>query len=261
MFTTIDGRSIYYESRGDGDAVVFIHGLGGTSSIWFAQAQGLASRRRTIAFDWLGSGCSERADSRFSVDAWADEAAKLCKNLGVARAVFVGHSLGCAVAVTIAARFPDLALGIALAGPVVKLPDAAIGAINDRKTKVLAEGMAPLADALPTGALSENTRKTAPVVHAFYRSLILSNDPKIYAAHCDALLGAAADQLLGQVRCPSLLLAGENDPTAPVAAVESIAARIKGSKFVTIADAGHAMQLDHPEKVSAELESFLESIK
>ncbi len=260
MFTTIADTRLHYESRGDGGAIVFIHGLGGTCSIWHPQALALSSRHRTIAYDWSGSGCSSRPDRTYSVESWAVEAAGLCRALRIGSAVMVGHSLGAAVAVTVAARFPQLVRGIALLGPVLKLPEAAIPAIRDRAAKVRAEGMAPMADALPAGALAAATRESNPAVLALFRAMILANDPEMYARHCEALLAAGAAALLDQVRCPALLLAGDSDPTAPPAAVEKLAGALRGCRYAAIAGAAHAMQLDQPTAVTAELERFVESL-
>ena len=259
MRIRIGGHQTYVESRGQGEAILFIHGLGGTCSIWYPQAQSLASQYQTVVYDWLGSGNSDMPAAEYSVEGWADEAAQLCAALGVSRAGVVGHSLGAAVVVTLAAHHPDLVAAAALVGPVTKLPEGAVGVIKDRAAKVLSDGMGPLADALPMGALSEATRKSSPVTHAFFRALVLGNDPRCYAAHCEALLRADADRLLSDVRCPVLLIAGDKDPTAPVARVEALAAKLPGSKLAVIPDGGHAMQLDRPDLVSDTLRDFFDS--
>ncbi|MEX2300881.1 MAG: alpha/beta hydrolase [Bryobacterales bacterium] len=259
MQITVDGHPTYVESRGQGKVILFIHGLGGTCSIWFPQAQSLAAHYQTIVYDWLGSGNSDKPAAEYTIESWADQAAQLCAALGVSGAGVVGHSLGAAVAVTLAAQHPDLVRAAALVGPVTKLPDGAVAVIQDRAAKVLTDGMGPLADALPMGALSEATRASSPVTHAFFRALVLGNDPKCYAAHCQALVRADADRLLGQVPCPVLLIAGDKDPTAPIARVETIAAQLANSKLVVVPDGGHAMQLDQPDLVSDTLRDFFDA--
>jgi pimeloyl-ACP methyl ester carboxylesterase len=260
MFTTIGGESLYYESRGEGFALVFIHGLGGVGSIYFPAAQGLSDRYRTVLYDWLGSGASARPHRAYSVENWAEEAKGLCDALGIASAAFIGHSLGAAVAVTVAAQHPGLAKAIALLGPVTKLPEAAIGAIRDRAAKVRAEGMGPLADALPNGALAPATRESNPAVHALFRAMILANDTECYALHCEALLKADATSLISRVQCPALLLAGDSDPTAPQPAVEHLAGQFSTARFALIAKAGHAMQLDQPAAVQESLRAFFNEV-
>jgi 3-oxoadipate enol-lactonase len=259
MFTTACGNRIYYESRGQGIAIVFIHGLGGACSIWHSQAESLSGHYRTIIYDWLGSGNSAKPRREHSVESWADEARGLCDALEISAAAFVGHSLGAAVAVTVAARYPQLARAIALLGPVTKLPGGAVNAIRERAAKVRAEGMAPMADALPMTALAASTRESNPAVHALFRALILSNDGESYALHCEALLRADANQSLAQVGCPALLIAGEADPTAPPAAVQNLAAGLRNASTLVIPRAAHAMQLDQPAQVTRALEEFFKA--
>jgi pimeloyl-ACP methyl ester carboxylesterase len=259
MFTTVCGESLYYESRGEGFPLVFIHGLGGVGSIYFPIAQGLSGTYRTVLYDWLGSGASARPHRPYSVETWAEEAKSLCEGLGVKSAAFIGHSLGAAVAVTVAARCPDLTRAIALLGPVTKLPETAAGAIRDRAAKVRAEGMGPLADALPNGALAPATRESNPALHALFRAMILANDPECYALHCEALLEADATPLIQRVKCPALLLAGDSDPTAPPPAVEGLARKFSAARFALVAKAGHAMQLDQPAAVQESLRSFFDA--
>jgi len=260
MFTRVNGESIYYESRGEGDTLVFIHGLGGVGSIYFPMAQLLSDRYRTVLYDWSGSGASSRPRKPYSVESWAQEAKGLCDNLGIGSAAFIGHSMGCAVAVTIAALYPGLAKAVALLGPVTKLPETAVGAIRDRAAKVRAEGMAPLADVLPNGALAQSTRDSNPAVHALFRAMLLSNDPECYALHCEALLAANATALIPDVRCPALLLAGDADPTAPGAAVQDLAKGFANGRVVIVEKAGHAMQIDQPVALTETLRSFLGSL-
>jgi pimeloyl-ACP methyl ester carboxylesterase len=97
------------------------------------------------------------------------------------------------------------------------------------------------------------------VTHAFFRALVLGNEPRCYAAHCEALLRADADRLLRDVRCPVLLIAGDKDPTVPVARVEALAAKVADSRLAVIPDGGHAMQLDRPDLVSDTLRDFFDS--
>jgi 3-oxoadipate enol-lactonase/4-carboxymuconolactone decarboxylase len=248
---------LYVESRGDGPGIVFIHGLGGSGSIYFPVASALSSTHRTVLYDWLGSGASTRPHQEYSIDSWAEEAKRLCGGLGIASAVFAGHSMGAAVAVTVAARYPELARGLVLLGPVTKLGESGLAAFRDRAAKVRAEGMGPIADILPTGALSANTRETNPAVHGLFRAMILANDAECYALHCEALMRADATALIPDVQCPVLLIAGDSDPTAPPAAVDDLSRRFRDARVAVIEKAGHAMQLDQPAAVTAAIRAFL----
>jgi 3-oxoadipate enol-lactonase len=258
MFLQNNGKRIYYEDRGSGSAVLFIHGLGGAASMWFSQAQALASHYRTIIYDWSGSGNSGKNSGEYSIEQWADEARDLCGALGIQKAAAVGHSMGAAVATSLAARHPDLVTHLCLAGPVMKLGPAGVEAITARAAAVCRDGMAAVVDALPQGALAPATRAGNPAVHALFRAMLLAHDPESYAAHCEALLRLDAIALVSAVRVPVLLMAGDSDPTAPAAAVQELAARFANGRALVLPSAGHAMQLDQPDRVSEALRGFLQ---
>ena len=256
MYIAANGHRTYYEQRGEGTPVVFIHGLGGTSSIWFAQADALSAGFQTTSYDWPGSGCSDPPDQESSIEALAEDAAALCIELGISKAGIVAHSMGAAVAITLAAREPGLVAALALLGPVTKLGEAGVQAITQRAAVVRDQGMQAVVDAIPMGALAPKTRRDNPAVHALFRASLLANDPESYARHCEALVRADADALAPSVRAPTVLIGGDLDPTAPAASIAVLAGRLPDAETVEIADAGHAMQLDQPERVNAELEKF-----
>src|SRR6516164_1784545 len=94
----INGLEIHYEVQGEGPPIVFIHGLGATSNVWYAQRTVFSKYYRVITYDRSGSGRSQRASAAYSIDAWSEELAGLLDLLAVPRAVVVGHSLGSMVA-------------------------------------------------------------------------------------------------------------------------------------------------------------------
>jgi pimeloyl-ACP methyl ester carboxylesterase len=258
MFTHATESRLYVELRGEGSAVVFVHGLGGTSAIWFAQAEAVSARYRTVTYDWRGSGLSDKPHTAYSFESWAEEAAELCRELGITSAAFVGHSMAAAIVITLAARFPDLVRSIALLGPVIKLGEAGMTAIRGRADRIRKEGMPAVVDAIPQGALSPESRSADPALHGLFRAMLLANDPECYALHCEALLASQADPLVEQVRAPALLIAGECDPTAPPAAVFQLAERLRQPRVEVVAGAGHAMQLDQAARVNGILLDFLD---
>ena len=259
MYEIVDGHRTYFDQRGDGPHVLFIHGLGGASAIWFAQVEALSSRFRTTAYDWPGSGCSTSGAEAQSVDSLATHVTALCRRLDITRTGVVAHSMGAAVAITVAAHEPGLVGAMALLGPVTKLGAAGVDAITKRAAAVRELGMEAVVDAIPMGALAPKTRNENPAVHALFRASLLANDPESYARDCEALVRADADALASSVKAPTLLIGGSSDPTAPPASLQALASRLARAETVELPDAGHAMQLDQPQLVSATLEQFFEA--
>jgi pimeloyl-ACP methyl ester carboxylesterase len=107
-------------------AIVMIHGLAGQSSHYtYGVVPALQERFRTVALDRPGSGYSPR-DARDPADlrVQADAVAALIDALGLGRPLVVGHSLGGAVALTLALDHPDKVAGLALLAPLTYMQDA-----------------------------------------------------------------------------------------------------------------------------------------
>ncbi|MDR3468718.1 MAG: alpha/beta hydrolase [Xanthobacteraceae bacterium] len=119
-FMEIDGQRIHYVDQGQGPAIVMIHGLGGNLMHYsYALADRLAKDHRVLMIDRPGSGHSLRPKDRpANLAAQAETIATLIRKLELDRPVLVGHSLGGALSLTIAANHPDCAGAVALIAPL-----------------------------------------------------------------------------------------------------------------------------------------------
>lgn len=93
----INGKQVFVEREGEGPAVLFIHGLGGTTNFYEPQARALAGTRTVIRFDLEGAGRSPLSGTP-SVNGWAEDAEAVLDHVGVREAAVVGHSMGTLVA-------------------------------------------------------------------------------------------------------------------------------------------------------------------
>jgi pimeloyl-ACP methyl ester carboxylesterase len=124
-FADIDGNRIHYVDQGSGPALVLIHGLAGQMRN-FAKSlvEDLAKDHRVILVDRPGSGHSVRApgaSARLRVQ--AEVIAGLIRHLGLERPMLVGHSLGGALSLTVAANHPELVSGLALVAPLTQVQE------------------------------------------------------------------------------------------------------------------------------------------
>jgi 3-oxoadipate enol-lactonase len=102
----------YEDSGGGGNAVVLVHGLGGSLYGWRAQSRALAEAGyRAVAYDQRGAGLSSKPPGPYSVELWAEDLTGLMGALGIERAALVGHSMGCMVAVEAASLLGERLLG------------------------------------------------------------------------------------------------------------------------------------------------------
>lgn len=242
------------EIDGAGDALVMVHGLGGTSNVWSPQMPLLAPRFRVIRPDLYGSGRSP-ATSALSIQHLVDGIVRACRVLGVERAHFIGHSMGTIVCQHLAVQQPALVRTLALLGPLLAPPDPAREAMRGRAAKARAEGMAAIADAIVQAATSGDTKASHPVRTAFIRELLMRQDPEGYARNCEAL-AAASSADVGQIRCRTLLVTGDEDAIAPPSGVRAMAALMPEARVVVFNRCGHWTTIERANEVNAELREF-----
>lgn len=261
MSTTFIDR-IAVEVDGEGDAVIALHGLGGTSNTW-TPVMGALARRRVIRPDLPGSGRSHRVDGPLSIASLADAVLKVAARLDVDRFHLVGHSMGTIVAMHLAVRETGRVRSLALFGPLLAPPDAAKVNIRARGQKARSEGvagMAAIADAVATAGTSTDTKQHRPLAFAAARESLMRQDPDGYARSCDALADATP-AAVETLRIPVLLVTGDDDAVAPPQAVRAIHERIAGSRFVSLPRCGHWTPFERPDECARELADFLGRVR
>ncbi|HEY0837493.1 MAG TPA: alpha/beta hydrolase [Azospirillum sp.] len=239
---TVDRMAV--EVEGQGEPVLMIHGLGGTSNTWAPQVMALGSRYRLIRPDLPGSGRSKTPEGALSIGLFVAGMAKILQVLGVERAHVVGHSLGTIVAQHLAVEHPNLVRSLALYGALTAPTDAGRQGLRDRAGKARDEGMQPIADAIVQGALSSDTRANQPVVAAFVRESVMRQCAEGYAKTCEALAGAEPADA-ARIRARTVLIAGDQDAVAPASVARTIADRMDGAASVRVLNrCGHWIPLE-----------------
>jgi pimeloyl-ACP methyl ester carboxylesterase len=252
---------IAVEDEGQGDAVVCVHGLGGSSNTFTPLMPALV-RHRVLRVDLPGSGRSQAAEGPLSIARFVEALAMVCSRLGITRAHFVAHSMGTIVCQHLAVAQPKLVRSLALFGPLAAPTDTARNGIRARAGKARSEGTAGMQDiteALLQGALSNDTRQRLPLALAFVRESLMRQSGEAYARSCEALAEAQAADVSG-CRLPVLLVTGDEDGVAPPQGVRSLAERFHGAtsaRVVVLPRCGHWTPIERPEECTRELREFL----
>jgi|GEM_PF-288831 len=120
LFGEQDRATFYYEAGPlDGQPILFVHGFGGTARNFTLNIGPLAQAGfRVVAPELWGMGRSAKPRGRYSLDRWVDQLIGLMESLGIQRAHVVGHSMGGAVAVRLARRYPERVTKLALVAPL-----------------------------------------------------------------------------------------------------------------------------------------------
>ncbi|MBT2320875.1 alpha/beta fold hydrolase [Variovorax paradoxus] len=248
------------EEEGEGPAVVCVHGLGGSSNSFTPLMPALA-RHRVVRVDLPGSGRSQRAEGALSIERYVETLLAVCERLKIARAHWIGHSMGTIVCQHIAASHPKLAAGVALFGPLIAPPDAARTAMQARAAKAREgpAGMHEITQSLLQAAISADTRQRLPLAVAFVRESLMRQEGEAYARSCEALAGAQG-AAVERIEAPVLLVSGDEDGVAPPQAVRAMADRLHkaaSKRVVVLPRCGHWTPVERPEECQRELREFL----
>ena len=242
------------EVEGAGEALVMLHGLGGTSNVYTPQIALVAPRFRVIRPDLPGSGRSALVPT-LTMTVLIETLLRALRVMGIEQAHLVGHSMGSILCQHIAVQYPALVKSLVLLGPLLSLPDAARQTMRERATKARAEGMAEIADAVVKGAISGDTKNSNPVAIAFIRELLMRQDAEGYARNCEALAEMTTADAT-QIRCRVLLMAGDEDAIAPPSNVRAMAQQIEGARVVVLNRCGHWLTIERATEVAGALREF-----
>jgi pimeloyl-ACP methyl ester carboxylesterase len=245
------------ECDGEGEAILMIHGLGGTSNVWTPVLPALV-RHRTIRPDLPGSGRSHRVEGSLTIGRFVEAMQRVCAALRLDRVHVAGHSLGTIVALHLAVTTPRLVRSLALFGPLASPPDAARPGIRARGARARDEGeagMQAIADTLLTTAVSAETRTRRPVAVAAVRELLMRQCPDGYARTCEALADAQPAEM-GGITCPTLLVTGDEDTVSPAQSVRQLGRRIPGARVEVLARCGHWTPIEKPAECEDLLKRF-----
>jgi pimeloyl-ACP methyl ester carboxylesterase len=251
-FAPLGGHSVYYTEHVRGPAerppLMLVHGSGGTLLHWPPELRRL-DNAAVYALDLPGHGQSGGA-ANISVIEKAEAVLAVLADARRERAVIGGHSLGSAIALTLALMRPDRVAGLVLVGAGAKLrvtPEILDHALTDFPQAVNSVIEYAFGSAAPGRLVKlarERMLETAPQV--------LLGD----LAACDAF---DVRERLGEIHVPTLILCGDEDRLTPPKYAQFLAERIPGAELKLFPRAGHMVMLEQPEAVTAAVAEFMQA--
>jgi len=247
---------LYYEIAGQGQPILFIHGLGSSSRDWEPQVAFFAKHYQVVTFDVRGHGQSDKPPGPYSIPLFATDTAELIKSLGIAPAHIIGISMGGMIAFQLAVSAPDLvrSLVIVNSGPefILRTFKERIGGLQ-RLLIVRLLGMRKMGQVL-------SKRLFPKPEHEELRRVFVErwaeNDRRAYSDAMRAIVGWSVSDCLGDIRSPTLVITADED-YAPVSLKEAYVAKMPQAELVVIADSRHATPAERPEQFNEALMAFL----
>ena len=251
---------------GQGPALVLLHGFTGSGASWTRHIERFAREFRCVVVDLPGHGGTVAPDdpARYAMERVVVDLVAICGQLGIKRAAWLGYSMGGRLALGMGVLAPQVVGALVLEGASPGLSDPAERAARVASDEVLAarldqEGVEPFIDfweRLPLFATQERLPQTR---REGLRRQRLANDARGLANSLRGMGQGAQPSLrerLGEVRAPTLLLAGEED-TKFRALAEEMAAALPDGRYVMIPGAGHAAHFEQPEAFDEAVLGFL----
>jgi 3-oxoadipate enol-lactonase len=253
-FAAINGINLYYESHGEGQPVVFLHGRGGNHMSWWQQVPFFRSRYRCIVIDHREFGLSRDAPDGPGRAAHVDDFEQLIDCLKIDKVFLVGQSMGGNTALGAAVRFPERVMGLVLADTSGGVRADDILADYRRRIKSLPQDAAMRAiseafrnrDPERASVFEEIGRLSAPVRESL-EEYLLSED------------GPSPDDLAG-FDVPTLIIVGSDDVVVTPDVARMVNRCIKGSRLAVVDGAGHSVYFEKPAEFNELVAGFLASL-
>ncbi len=231
--------------------VILIHGAGGNYLSWSPQIRRM-DVGKIYALDLSGHGKSIGAGRR-SIDEYADDVIAFMDALKIGAAVIVGVSMGSAIALTLALKYPSKVLGLALlgAGAKMRVAKTILETVGNEDTFTSAVNF------INQNCFSANV---SPSLLELSKRQMMEMRPQILLGDFLACNEFNAMDQLPRILTPTLLICGAEDKMTPVKYSQSLLAAIPNARLQIIENAGHLVMLEQPEIVAELLKDFIDKI-
>jgi pyruvate dehydrogenase E2 component (dihydrolipoamide acetyltransferase) len=253
----VGGRKISYAGAGtDGEVILLVHGYGGDRNSWLFLQEPLAARYRVYALDLPGHGTSAKDVGDGSIGTLAGAVTGVLDALGADRAHLVGHSMGGAVALAVAASAPGRIASLTLIAPSGFGPQINAGYLRGFADAQTRRELKPVVgqlfadESLVTRQVVDDLlayKRLDGVDEALHTLLGLLLDGDAQAADSTAALAVVGGAL------PVSVVWGASDRVIPPDQAE----RVTGAARYVVDGAGHMPHMERPAQVQAAIEETI----
>lgn len=255
----LNGWRYAYAEAGSGTPVVLLHGLMMDATLWDHQVDNLKDRFRVITIDAPGHGGSDARPAGIDFWQYAEDVFAICDRIGAGSAYFGGQSLGGFTILRGALLRPERVKGLILVDTSAR----------EENPDVLPQYEAFLQVALQDGVSEDLAGMLFPIFFSATFAARPEAEPwlkKMLAVDVNSTLAMTRAVLdrdsvidrLGEVRCPTIVIHGEEDLALPIDRAEELSRGIAGATLVRVPGAGHATPTERPDVVTPAIREFLE---
>jgi pimeloyl-ACP methyl ester carboxylesterase len=251
-----NGLEIAYERVGEGLPLVFVHGAAEDGRVWQPQLAALADEFTVVAWDEPGAGGSSDVPADFGLADYANCLATLIEALALGPAHVAGISWGGTVVLELYRHHPELVATLILvdtyAGWKGSLSEEEVRARVEGARQMLAAPAEELDPTFPGLFAGDPPARFVPLL----AEIAAAVRPESLKAQLWVMAAADQRDLLPRIAVPTLLIWGALDARSPLSVAREFEEAIPDASLVTIPGAGHASQLEQPERFNEAVREF-----
>lgn len=251
--------TLHWTEQGPTDqrGLVLLHSLGGDSRMWTPQLEAFATMRRVVAIDLPGHGRSTAHPGEYSLNDLGADVLAIADRAGLSRFDICGISLGGLLGLWLTINATDRVQTLIASNTASRVGSRELWAA--RIQAVIDQGMAEIRPGVVARFFTPDFGQRRPEVLRQAEETFISVDPVGYIGCCAALRDGDLSPAIPAIRCPTLIMAGEEDQATPPDQAEWLHRHIPHSRLEVIPDAAHLANLEQPEIFTRLAMDFLES--
>jgi len=260
----IKANDIYinYELSGKKGApvVVLSHSLSSSLLMWNPQMGALNPYFQVLRYDIRGHGGSDVPSGAYTLEQLAKDVISLLDALGVDQAHFVGLSLGGMIGQSLALNDAHRLKSLTLCDTAALVPAEAEPLWQERMDQARAKGMEALSDQTMERWFTPSFLKQNSKMLLLIRQQLLATPVSGYIGCAEAIRRLNYLERLSEIKVPTLIVVGAEDPGTPVSVSVAMTERISNSKLVILPSARHLSNVEQAEAFNAALLKFLRNL-
>jgi pimeloyl-ACP methyl ester carboxylesterase len=261
---TLPALELFYADKGTGEPVLFLNGLSGDHLYWSAQLRAFSRKFHALAPDNRDVGQTRHPSQPYAIADLADDAAGLLGRLNLPPAHVIGLSMGGMIAQELALRAPQRVRSLVLADTLGRSDEWFRGTLTtfEKIRRTVADTPA-FFDAIMPWWVSWRYFEGSERI-TWLRWLLQQNPHpqplEGFLRQLDAMSRFDALDRVADIRCPVLILAGEDDCICPVRYSERLRDRIPGARLAVLPQVGHAPPIENAALFQQQVTEFLASL-
>jgi pimeloyl-ACP methyl ester carboxylesterase len=250
---------IFYEEKGSGEPLIFIHGVGLDHTMWKQQIDRLSDYFRVIVYDMLGHGGSEHPPGPYSLAQYVEQLSGLMEYLQIEKTHLVGFSMGGMVAQAFALTYKNKLKTVTIMNAVANRTEEQRKGILARVEEVRENGPLSTIEPAITRWFNPTFIQSQQEIVDHVRKRLETNNPASYLAAYTLFATADAEiwPKLQNIETPTFIITAENDIGSNPEMARLMHEQIKGSDIKIIPDMKHMLPVEGADIINKELRLFI----